>query len=121
MSASSMKHPRYLKVQMVLFGFLLAAISFGYGVYSLISGVCTVIGRGFPVGTFVTFDGIEARFLSSIYIGLGIYLFGNFYLRHTDVFEKSIVVSWAGVLLLSVGLCSLIFILAQPVISTWSP
>jgi len=99
--------PRYEKVQMVLFGIILASLFFGYGFYALVQANCIIIGRGSPIGTFVTFYGVEARLLSTIYIGAGIWLFAGCLLRNT-------LISWIGAITLIFGLCTLIIILCLP-------
>ncbi len=99
--------PRYEKVQMVLLGIVLASLFFGYGLYAFVQANCTIIGRGVPIGTFVTFYGIEARLLSTIYIGAGIWLFSGNLLRNT-------LISWFGAITLIFGLCVLIVILCLP-------
>lgn len=106
--------PKYEKIQMALFGIILAAALFGYGFYSLITGTCTVIGRGFPVGTFVSFSGIEARLLSFIYTGAGLWLFSGFYLNKLQRKYKNNLLSWVGALSLLFGLLSLVVILCLP-------
>ena len=107
--------PMYEKVQMLVFGIALAGLSFSYGVYSLIQGSCTLLGRGNPpIGTFVTFYGIEARLLSTIYIGAGIWLFAGAFLSKRIRGNKSKVLSWVGAITLLFGLFSLVVILSSP-------
>lgn len=105
---------RYEKIEMVIFGIILAGLSFSYGVYSLIEGSCTVVGRGVPIGTSVTFYGAEARLLSSIYIGAGIWLFDGVYLNRLKRGNKSPMLSWVGAIALLFGICSLVVILSLP-------
>ena len=107
------KFPIFEKVHMWLLGIALAALSFVYGIYALIQGNLTLIGRGNPpIGTFVTFHGIEARFLSTIFIGAGIWLFAAFFLGKRR--KPNTVLSWAGALTLILGICSLVVILCLP-------
>ncbi len=107
--------PRYEKVQMVLLGLVLAGALFGYGVYAFIQAACTLIGRGNPpIGTFVTFYGIEARLLSTIYIGAGIWLFSGNFLGKRRASKQASPLSWVGALTLVFGMCSLIVILCLP-------
>ena len=115
MSIELDSQPRYEKVQMVLLGLVLAGAFFGYGAYALIQASCTLIGRGNPpIGTFVTFYGIEARLLSTIYIGAGICLFAGNFLSKRSAYRQGKILSWVGALTLSFGACSLVVILCLP-------
>ena len=116
-----MQLPRYVKLQMVLFGLVLAFCAFSYGVYALVTGTCTLVGRGAPIGTFVTFYGVEARILSLIYIGSGLWLFSGIYLSRLNLQRQSKLLSWIGASLLMIGLCFLLFVLSQPVVQAWAP
>ena len=114
--------PKYEKVQMAIFGIALAGLSIAYGMYSLIQGNCTLLGRGNPpIGTFVTFYGIEARLLSTIYIGAGIWLFASAFLSKRNRDNKSKVLSWVGAITLLFGLCSLVVILSLPLFQQSAP
>ena len=102
---------------MVFLGVILALIFFGYGVYSLTQGNCTLIGRGNPpIGTFVTFYGSQARLVSTIYLGIGILLFARFFLRNTNkrIFCKTL--SYVGVITILFGLCSSLVIMLLPLL-----
>jgi hypothetical protein len=102
--------PTYEKVNMWLFGVALAALSFLYGVYALVQGSITLLGRGNPpIGTFISFQGMEARFLSAIFIGSGIWLFGGFVLEKRN--SSNTMLSWVGAIKLLLGMCSLVVIL----------
>ncbi|MCG7874402.1 MAG: hypothetical protein JAZ11_20175 [Candidatus Thiodiazotropha lotti] len=101
------------KVHMWLFGIALSALSFFYGVYALIQGSITLLGRGNPpIGTFVSFQGIEARFLSTIFVGAGIWLFAAFFLGKRN--KPNTALSWLGASTLLFGMCSLVVILCLP-------
>lgn len=107
--------PKYEKVEMVLLGLLLASTLFGYGVYALIQASCTLLGRGSPpIGTFVTFYGIEARLLSTIYIGAGVWLFAGKFLHKSHAYPQAKALSLFGALTLLFGMCSLAVILCLP-------
>ena len=100
---------------MVLLGLLLAGALFGYGLYALIQASCTLLGRGNPpIGTFVTFYGIEARLLSTIYLGAGAWLFAGKFLHKRHAYQQAKVLSWVGALTLLFGICSLAVILCLP-------
>jgi hypothetical protein len=107
------KMPTYEKVRMWLFGVALAVLSFLYGGYALVQGSITLLGRGNPpIGTFISFQGMEARFLSAIFVGAGIWLFGGFVVEKRN--SSNTVLSWVGALTLLLGMCSLVVILCQP-------
>jgi len=114
MSVEMETMPRYEKIQIVLIGIVLASALFSYGLYAFAQASCTLIGRGNPpIGTFVTFSGIEARLLSTIYLGAGLWLFsGSFLAKYQHTRAK--VVSWIGASLLFFGICSLVVILCLP-------
>ena len=115
MSIELNSQPRFEKVQMVLLGLVLASALLGYGVYALIQASCTLIGRGNPpIGTFVTFYGIQARLLSTIYIGAGIWLFAGKFLSKRLAQKQAKALSWVGALTLVFGMCSLVVILSLP-------
>ena len=103
------------KILSVIIGLIASIITFGYGVYGLILGKCTLLGRGNnPIGTFVTFYGYQGRIISSVYIGAGILLFARFYIRNTKNKLLCSTLSYAGILLLIFGLCSSLFIMLAP-------
>jgi len=107
--------PRYEKIHMLFFGIVLALLSFGYGLYALVEGRCTLIGNGNPpVGTFVTFYGMEARLLSFLFLGAGLWLFSSSFLDIYRPRANNKALSWFGAVTLMFGLCSLVFILSQP-------
>ena len=107
--------PRYEKLQMMLLGVILAPVLFGYGIYAFLQADCTLIGRGSPpIGTFVTFYGTEARLLSSIYVGAGIWLFAGSFLGKCRVGIRAKIISWVGAITLFFGLSSLVVILCLP-------
>ncbi len=107
--------PRYEKVQMIFLGLILAGALFAYGAYALIQASCTLIGRGNPpIGTLVTFYGTEARVLSTIYMGAGIWLFAGSFLSKRHAYRKAKALSWAGALTFLFGICSLAIILCLP-------
>ena len=107
--------PRYEKVQIVLLGLVLASALFGYGIYALIQASCTLIGRGnSPIGTFVTFYGLEARLLSTIYIGAAIWLFAGQFLSKCLAYKQAKFLSWVGALTLFFGVSSLVVVLCLP-------
>jgi len=115
MSIELQSQPRYEKLQMVLFGLILAGAFFGYGAYALIQGSCTLIGRGnAPIGTFITFYGIEARLLSTIYIGAGIWLFAGKFISKRRTLKQAKALSWVGALTLLFGMFTLVVILCLP-------
>ena len=117
MSIGIQSQPKYEKVEMVLLGLVLASVLFGYGVYALIQGSCTLLGRGNPpLGTFVTFYGIEARFLSTIFLGSGAWLFASKFLNKRHASQQANALSWAGAVTLLFGMCSLAVILCLPLI-----
>jgi len=106
---------RYEKTHMVFFGIILASLSLGYGLYALVEGSCTLIGNGNPpVGTFVTFYGMEARLLSFIFIGAGLLMFSSSFLAKYRPRSNHKTFSWLGAITLMFGICSLVFILSQP-------
>jgi len=106
---------RYEKIQMLFFGIVLASLLFGYGLYALVEGRCTLIGNGNPpIGTFVTFYGVEARLLSFVFLGAGLWLFSNSFLDKYRPRGNNKILSWFGAITLMFGLCSLVFILSQP-------
>lgn len=114
--------PKYEKVQMVFLGIIIASLLFGYGVYALIEGNITLVGRGNPpIGTFVTFNGTEARLLSTIFIGAGMWLFADYFLGKRQVFKLSKKLSWSGAITLLFGMCSLVFILLKPIMQQGAP
>ncbi len=107
--------PRYEKIQMVLLGIISASVLFGYGLYAFFQATCTLVGRGNPpFGTFVTFYGAEARLLSTIYIGAGIWLFAGSFLSKRHARHSSKALSWVGAITLMFGMCSLVTILCLP-------
>lgn len=107
--------PRYEKIQMIFLGIILASAFFGYGLYALFQASCTLIGQGNPpIGTFVTFYGTEARLLSTIYIGAGVWLFAGSFLSKRMSVDRSQIFSWLGAIILMFGLCSLLGILCLP-------
>jgi hypothetical protein len=115
MSIGIKPQPKYEKVEMVLLGLILSSALFGYGVYSLIQGSCTLLGRGNPpIGTFVTFYGVEARLLSTIYIGAGTWLFAGKFLHKRHNYQQAKSLSWVGAATLLFGMCSLVVILCLP-------
>jgi hypothetical protein len=100
---------------MVFLGIITASVLFGYGVYALSQASCTLIGRGnTPIGTFVTFYGTEARLLSTIYIGAGLWLFAGSFLSKCQANFRNTALSWLGAMTLMFGLCSLVVILCLP-------
>ena len=109
--------PRYEKVRMIFLGLILAGALFAYGVYALVQASCTLIGRGTPpIGTLVTFYGTEARLLSAIYIGAGIWLFAGSFLSKSRAYMQAKALSWAGALTLLFGVSSLAIILCLPLL-----
>jgi hypothetical protein len=107
--------PRYERIYAVLFGIVLAGLSLFYGIYALIQGNCTLLGKGSPpFGALVTFYGLEARLLSSIYIGAGIWLFAGAFLGKISKLSQSRILSWVGAIALVFGLCVLVVILSAP-------
>ncbi|MHC9511062.1 hypothetical protein [Kangiella sp. M94] len=93
----------------------MASILFGYGMYALIEANCTLIGRGNPPqGTFITFYGMEARLLSTIYIGAGVWMFAGKYLHKRHKRKLATSLSWLGAITLLFGLCVLVVILCLP-------
>ncbi len=100
---------------MIFIGGIFAFLSFGYGVYCLANGQCTVVGRGNPpIGTFLTLYGTDARLVSTIYIGTGILLFARFLVRNLPNVKLSRKLSWVGALTILFGLCSLVIIMLLP-------
>ncbi len=115
MSTEIQSQPRYEKIQIFLLGIVLASTLFVYGAYSLMEASCTLIGRGNPpIGTFITFYGVEARLLSTIYIGSGIWLFAGKFLGKSSAYKPAKILSWIGALTLLFGMCSLVVILCLP-------
>jgi hypothetical protein len=115
MSIGMQSQPKFEKVEMVLLGLLLSSVLFGYGAYALIQASCTLLGRGNPpLGTFVTFYGIEARLLSTIYLGAGAWLFASKFLNKRHASQQAKALSWAGAVTLLFGMCSLAVILCLP-------
>jgi hypothetical protein len=115
MSIGIQPQPKYEKVEMVLLGLLLSSALFGYGVYALTQASCTLLGRGNPpLGTFVTFYGVEAQLLSTIYLGAGAWLFSSKFLSKRNVSQKTKTLSWVGAVTLLFGMCSLAVILCLP-------
>ena len=107
-----LKYDIYL---MVLVGSIIALLAFGYGVYCLVNAQCTVVGRGNPpIGTFLTLYGTDARLVSTIYIGTGIFLFARFLVRNIPKVQLSRQLSWVGALTILFGLCSLVIIMLSP-------
>lgn len=94
-----------------LFGIVLASLSFFYGVYVFLEASCTLLGRG---NVFIIFYGVEARLLSLIFIGLGIWLFSGVFLAKCRPRVNAEAISWLGAVTLFFGLCSLVFILSKP-------
>lgn len=113
--------------KLVLAGSLiLSAVLFSYGVWAMVSGICHVGGRGNPpIGTIVTFHGLEARLLSNIYTGGGIAIFAHAFLSklHYSIrgrqYAKPLLA--IGVLLLAFGMFSLVAILCFPLIREFVP
>lgn len=105
---------------------ILSAILLGYGLWSLVSGISHFGGRGNPpIGTIVTFYGIEARLLSNIYTGGGIIIFSHVFLGklHYSIGWRRYAnpLLWLGVLLLVFGMFSLAIILLLPLIQWLAP
>jgi hypothetical protein len=101
---------------MFFFGIVLPLLLFGSGAYSFLQGSCTLVGRGNPpFGTAVTFHGSEARLVSFIYIGASIWLFGGALLSRFQA-RMGHKFSWAGAIILLIGLFSLVTILLFPVV-----
>lgn len=112
--------PKYEKIKMVFLGIIVAFLLAGYGVHALVQGACTLVGRGNPpIGTFVTFYGVEARLLSLIYIGSGIWLFSGFFLgKRINTASVATALSWVGAVTLLAGMISLVVILILPIFQT---
>ena len=99
----------------IFVGGIFALSAFGYGVYCMVNGQCTVVGRGNPpIGTFLTLYGTDARLVSTIYIGMGILLFARFLVRNLSKVQLSRQLSWVGVFIILFGLCSLVNIIVLP-------
>lgn len=106
--------PKFKKIEMLLLGLVLSSALFGYGVYSLIQASCMLLGRGnSPIGIFVTFYGVEARLLSTIYLGAGAWLFATKFLRKRHAYQQAKFLSWCGAIILLFGMCSLVVILCS--------
>ena len=106
------------RIVLVFLGVVLAGAFFSYGAYSLIQASCTLVGRGNPpYGTFVTFHGLEARLLSTIYLGGGIWLFADRFLYKQFGYPRAKALSWLGAVTLLFGMCSLVVILFSPLFS----
>ena len=112
--------PKYEKIKVVFLGIIVAFLLIGYGVYALVQGACTLVGRGNPpIGTFVTFYGVEARLLSLIYIGSGIWLFaGSLLGKFRNMAGVATYISWVGAVTLLAGMVSLVVILSLPLYQT---
>lgn len=113
---------RYEKVSMIFIGIILALLLSSYGIYSLIQGSCTLVGRGnAPWGTFVTFYGLQARLLSFIYSGSGIFLFAQNVLGKlhytVGVSKFSTPLKWLGMFFILLGMGTLVIILCTPLFS----
>ena len=108
---------KHEKIQMVFLGVIVAFLLAGYGVYALVQGARTLVGRGNPpIGAFVTFYGVEARLLSLIYTGGGIWLFAVFFLgKRINTASVATSLSWAGAVTLLAGMISLVVILILPI------
>lgn len=109
----------YEKLQVVAV-LLISVLLFSYGLWALIFGVCHLAGNGNPpFGTVVTFHGLQARLLSTIFIGGSIaflsFGFLNKLSRRFVVNRLNNTISWLGVLLLVFGMCCLVVILSLPV------
>lgn len=114
MSIEVVSMPKYEKVQMIL-GFVLGLMLLAYGTYALMFASCTVVGRGNPpMGTIVTFQGLEARLLSTIYLGSGLWLIAATVLRKINKGVGSKQLSWFGAITLLFGMLSLVVILCLP-------
>lgn len=113
--------------KLVLAGSLiLSAVLISYGVWALVSGICHVGGRGNPpIGTIVTFHGLEARLLSNIYTGGGIAIFAHAFLSklHYSISVRQYAkpLCTVGLLLLALGMLSLAAILCLPLIRVFVP
>ncbi len=102
---------------MILIGCIAAFSIFGYGLYGFVVGQCTVIGRGNPpIGTFLTLYDTDARLVSFIYTGTGIFLFAHFLVRNIPLVNLSKSLSWIGVVSILFGLCSLMMIMLLPLL-----
>lgn len=111
---------------MLVGAIILSATLLGYGLWSLASGIFHFGGRGNPpLGTIVTFYGLEARLLSNIYTGGGILIFAHSFLGklHFSIgwrrYAKPLF--WLGVLLLAFGMFTLAVILSLPLIQWFAP
>jgi hypothetical protein len=110
------KLAKYEIVNIVLFGIILAATLFVYGVVALLQAKCIFVGRGnFPTGSLAYFYGAQARLISAIYIGAGISIFSLVFLKRIVRSQKAslyaTLLSWLGVLLVLFGLIALVAIM----------
>ena len=111
--------PLYERIQRAVFGVLFALLSFGYGLYSLVFAKCVLAGKGNPPwGTFVTFYGTEARLLSAIFIGAGIWTYAAQILIHRNE-QLGVKLSWFGASTTVFGCICLIGILLRPVLGAY--
>ena len=114
------KLAKYEIVNIVLFGIVVAAVFFAYGMFALLQAKCIFVGRGnFPTGTVVYFYGVQARLISTIYIGAGISIFALVFLKRIVQSQKASLYAtlliWLGILLVLFGLTALVAIMLSTV------